>query len=280
MEVRYTTPYVSGLRWRLHEIIEGTPVQDQSGNQAIRVDQKKPGLTIEVTPYLGTVKGKTKPYEFGDGSNGLPTMADVLAGAGDVAGTWAAALDQMADIFPLLKEPPAAAKKDGLPVYLRLDSWQANLQWDGAKAVTAILGIYSDKNYADVQAYVSLVFADGATLRQREQQRDAFTAQIEQADSILSDPPTYPNWSALNHEQQQQLTKQAPLAKKSAQENLTRMSTQLVAPLSDLLSIVEVQQSVGALIAACFSGLVAADADWKDVDVATVMSKFALPDVE
>jgi len=280
MEIRYATPYVSGLRWRLHEIAEGTPVQDQSGNQAIRVDQKQPGLTIEITPYLGTVKGKTKPYEFGDGTNGLPSMASVLKAAGDVATVWAGALNQMADLFPLLKEPAAGAKKHGPPLYLRLDSWQANLQWEGAKAVTAILGLYSDPQFKSVDAYVSLVFADGTTLRQRERQREEFRSQIAQADSILAEPPSYANWDNLTAEQQQQLVKQAPLAKRSAEENLARMDTQLVAPLAQLLSLAEVQQSIGALIATCFSGLVASEPSWKDVDVATVMSKFVLPDVD
>lgn len=283
MEIRFARPYVSGLNWRLHEIAEGTPVQDPSGNVNVAVDRKQPGLLIQVTPYIGAIAAGTEQYEFkgmpavGDH---LPSMDAVLSSAGGrIAQTWADALDGMANLFPVLADPPAGAESGGLTRYLRLDAWRANTQSIGPKAVEAVLGVYRDADYKQVVNYIQLVFADGDTMRGRQSQREGFQQQIAQANSILADPPSYPNWSSLPTEEQQRLIQQAPLAKKHAEEQIARLDSQLVAPLSTLFGLPAIAASVVQLVTACYAALVANHPDWANVDVATVMQEFAFPDV-
>lgn len=281
MEIRYATPYVSGLRWVLNPLTANVPVQDAAGNQTMRPERLEPSLVVEVTPYIGTIQGKTKAYEFKAEPTDLPSVDDVLSAAGvDVAAAWAAALDTMAETFPLLKDPNPGDEANGPAYYLRLDSWMANLQWEGAKSVTAVIGIYDDVEYSEAQAYVSLVFADGDTLRQRATQKANLQAEITAANQILAEPPTYPGWSGLTAEQKADLTARAPQQRLYAQAEYDRMNAQLVAPLSTLLSDPAVLQSVGALVAATFATLKATTPEWADVDVATIMSKFTLPSVE
>lgn len=282
MEIRYTVPYVSALHWVLNDPInEAIPVKDQNGNQQSVVVKRDPGITFEVTPYLGNIPTKTISYEFKkfpeDTNNG---MDDILQAAGvDVAQIWADSLDQMAEVFPILAEPEVDAKKFGPAYFLRLDSWKANLDLATNKSVVAIIGVYDSTDFSNVTAYISLLFADGNTLRQREQELAQLQEQVNLADSILANPPTFPNWNQLTVEEKNQRIDQAPLAKKYATERINQINSQLVAPLSNLLGIPAVQQSIGALLVGLFATLKATDPEWAEVDVASIMSKFALPDI-
>lgn len=280
MEIRYTTPYVSGLNWILNDPInESVPVQDQSGQQGVTVVKRNPGLTVEVTPYLGTVPCKIKSYEFLKGSTTAPSMESVLAAAGiDVAAAWAGALDSMANIFPILKDPVVGDELSGTPVYMRLDAWKANLPWVGSKTIAAILGVYEDTNYSSPTAYVQLVFADGASLRQRESQKQEMQKQIVYAQSVLDG--TLENWANISAEEQTRMLEQAPRTISAYTDQLAVIDSQLVAPLSQLLGDVNVQQSIGALLVGTFTVLKNTSPEWVDVDVNQVMSKFALPSVE
>ena len=278
MEVRYATPYLSGLRWRLNPIKEGTPVQDAQGNQLMRIDKRDRGMTVEITPYVAGVAAQTRTYEFTETST--PSLADVLAGTGvDVAAAWQSALDAMANEFPLLQDPPPEQATVGLPYYLRLESWNAVIPQQGAKSVTAIIGLYEDEAFQRVGAYVPIVFADSATIGQRHNARASLQQQLEQAESILVDPPTYPDWDNLPGEQREQLREQAQATREQAARQIAAMDAQLVGPLGPLFADTNVQQSVGALAQAIFTVLKETQSEWSQIDVAALMSRFALPEV-
>jgi len=280
VEIRYTTPYVSGLNWVLNgPISEQVPVQDQSGQNGTVIVKREPGLTIEVTPYLGTIPCQVESYEFKKSpEDGDLDVADVLTAAGvDVAAAWAEALDSMSNIFPILKDPEAGDEKYGKKVYLRLDAWRANLQWVGPKLVAAIVGVYDSAQYTKPIAYVQLAFADGDSLRQRETQKNEMLRQIAYAETILDG--TVEGWADKTQEQKDQLTAQANQTIAAYNKQIALMDAQLVAPLADLLAMPTIQQSIGALLVGAFSTLKENHADWADVDVASVMSRFALPSV-
>lgn len=278
MEIRYTLPYVSGLNWVLNDAInEQIPVQDQSGQNGTMIVKREPGLTVEITPYLGTIPCKTESYEFKKTGDG-PLVGEVLSAAGvDVAAAWSGVLDTMANVFPILADPSVGDEKYGPGKYLRLDAWRANLQWTGAKAVAAILGVYDDLDYTKPVAYVQLVFADGDTLRQREVQKTDYQRQKAYAQTILDG--TVEGWANKTQEEKDELTVQAQRTVTAYTQQLAMMDSQLVAPLADLLSKTEIQQSIGALLVGVFSTLKKTNENWADVDVASVMSRFALPSV-
>lgn len=281
MEIRYSTPYVSGLSWILNDPIkENVPIQNESGQRQYRQVVNEPGITFEVTPYLGSVQGQTRNYQFLKGASGGKSMEDVLTAAGiDVATAWANALDQMANIFPILQDPVLGDEQYGPPYYMRLDAWRAVLPWEGNKAVVATLGLYDTATFDNVQAYIQLVFADGSTIRNRNNMITQLEDKIVWANSILSDPPTYEGWDNLPEEEKTRLTNDAEQQLNYSNMELSRLNSQLLAPLGSLLSIAEVQQSIGALLRGCFATLQATEATWADTDPDAIMSKFALPDV-
>ncbi len=280
MEVRYSVPYISGLSWVLNDPIkQNVQRQNDSGQPVTEVITTDPGLTDGITPYLGKVKGKTKIYEFKSGADSA-SMEDVLTQAGlDVAGAWAEALDKMANIFPILKDPADGDEKFGPAFYIRLDAWRANLSWEGNQVVVATLGLYDTADYKDVQAYVQLVFADGKALKNRDNQKAQLEEQKARYESILADEPTYPDWENLTEDQQTQLTTEATQNLPNIENNLAQINSQLVAPLADLFADADIQTSIGALAAGTFSVLKATDPVWADIDVASILSRFSLPDV-
>lgn len=278
MEIRYAVPYLSGLRWRLNSIKEGTPVQDAQGNQLMRIDKRDRGLTVEITPIVAGVPAQTRVYEFDESTT--PTVDEVLSSTGvDVAGTWQQALDSLAANFPILQDPPPQAAAVGLPYYLRLDSWNAVIPLKGAKSATAIIGLYEDPEFTRVGAYVPIVFADSATLEQRAEQRASFQQQIDQAQAILADPTTYPGWTEMDEATRNQMLTQTRRGLEQAQRQLSAMDAQLVGSLAPLFSDPQVKQSIGALAQAVFTALKATRPEWSEIDVVTLMSKFTLPEV-
>lgn len=280
MEIRYSTPYISGLSWVLNDPIkENVQKQNDSGQPVTEVITTDPGLTVEITPYLGKIKGKKKVYEFKSGAE-TASMEDLLALTGvDVAKKWADALDGMANIFPILKDPSEGDEKYGPPFYIRLDAWRANLDWEARKVIVATLGIYDDSEYSSVQAYQQLVFADGQALKQRDVNKKQIEDMIARYQSIVAEEPTYEGWDALPEEEKTRLTNEASQNLPSLENNLLQINSQLVAPLADLFAIEDVQISIGALAAGTFGILKQTDSLWADIDVNSILSKFALPDV-
>lgn len=280
MEVRYSVPYISGLSWVLNDPIkQNVQRQNDSGQPVTEVITTDPGLTVEITPYLGKVKGKTKVYEFKSGDD-TASMEDVLTAAGlDVAAAWASSLDKMANIFPILKDPVDGDEKFGPAFYIRLDAWRANLSWEGNQVVVATLGLYDTADFKDVQAYVQLVFADGKALKNRDGQKSQLEEQKARYDSILLDEPTYPDWDTLTEDQQTQLTTEATQNLPNIENNLAQINSQLVAPLADLFADEDIQTSIGALAVGTFSVLKVSDPVWADIDVMSIISRFSLPDV-
>ncbi|GIW89609.1 MAG: hypothetical protein KatS3mg109_0041 [Pirellulaceae bacterium] len=277
-EIRYATPYLSGLRWRLNPIKEGTPVQDAQGNQLMRIDKRDRGLTVEIIPYVAGVVAQTRVYEFNEQSQ--PTVDEVLSSTGvDVAAAWQAALDSMANEFPILQDPPPEQSAAGLPYYLRLDSWNAVLPYEGAKSVTAIIGLYEDPAFKRVGAYVPIVFADSATVEQRQSTRQSLERQRDEAEAILADPTAYPGWADLSEDDQQRVLEQARMTRDQAVRQIATMDAQLVGSLAPLFADPTVQQSIGALVQAVFMSLKESRPEWSQIDVAALMSRFALPEV-
>lgn len=281
MEIRYATPYVNSLAWVLNDPIrESVPVQNESGQPTNKIVINDPGITVEILPYLGNIPGQIKRYSFIEGADDGTSVNDVLTQAGvDVKAEWAAALDSMSNIFPILSDPQAGADAYGPPFYMRLDAWKAHLPWDDNKYIVATLGLYNNDTFDDVQAYVQLVFADGNTLRQREEQKAMLQDRIDRANNILSEPPTLEGWEDLPAEEQARLIEAANSDLPILTSELQRANAQLVAPLSDLLSKPEIQSSIFALLSGIFTVLKSTNSDYAQTDPASIMSKFVLPDV-
>lgn len=284
MEIRYTRPYLSQLRWILNPIVSQVMAEGPNGSQMPRLQTHEPGLTVEITPYLGSTNLQPQEYSFpsvlAEGQTG-PVMNDVLtASQVDVQAVWADALNSMTNHFPVLQDQDPSEAAVGLPFHLRLDVWHAVLPWTGAKRVTALLGVYETETFENVRAYLPLVFNDGDAMRQRSAAVVQLMDQLAQSDSILSDPPTYEGWDDLEEEQKTRLTNQATVTSVQAQQQLDRINAEFIAPLGDLFAMDPISSSLGALVAGIFATLKASQPMWADIDVAALMGHFALPKVD
>lgn len=289
-EVRYAIPYMSGLRLTLHEFVTAIPVVDTRGKEALARQVSKPGLAVDLTTYIGNAQGSTETIEFPGASTlpeghvpdpaDMPTMEELFTSVGvDVAAAWQTALDSMANVFPLLQDPAEGAEAYGPKRYLRLDSWIATIPANDRKSVTAVIGVYKEPECTTAEAYISLTFADGDTLRDIDQRKATHQANIDYANSILADPPTFPNWAEQTQERKDELTAQAHLALKSNSDALAELNAQLIGRLEDLLALESVSTSVGALAAGTFTALKEKRPAWSDIDVSSIMANFALPTV-
>lgn len=259
-EVRITKPWVSHVYWNLNKIKEGQTVYNQAGEPVgTRPVDVGAGLKIGITPYIGQVPLATEEYSFPAGD----ALDAVLVAAGDaeIADKWQSALSDMADEFPVLKDPTTEELDDGLPYVMRLDSWRAVFKPEGGSSVSAILGFYKPDETEIASGYQEITFADKTIRLQRKQQRDQIVENRDFAKKVLGDP-----------EESEERKEQAKIQIEQSRAQLAAFDAQLIGTMESLLALPTVAPAVGALLSGVFVTLKATSDHWKDIDLAQLMT--------
>ena len=282
-------------------------MQDNQGRQGTQLVAEPPQIQTTITGWINNQVVRQDVIVFDAEPIDTPSMSDVLDRAKvlgvDVAETWNSAFDQVAEVFPATQDQDPAAVANGPAVYLRPDAFEANLHPTQKKSITIKVGVYSDDTYTKLQTYINLMFEDGETKREREanpaqlvKAKSEITVNLNATQALLAartagtavpkiDGFTY-NEFALKQtvEELTATAKQQETELGLRVKQIAELNQVLNGELSLLLgSKTELHQSVmasvGALCTAILVTLKETNPDYMEIDVAKIMSEFAIPDI-
>lgn len=307
METRYPVPYFSSLKVALHEGRVDKAVKDEQGNQGTIAVAEKAQIRCHLTGWLNGQVVQANDYAFESNATSGPKMEDILATATslgvDVPKTLNEAFDAIAELFPQTAEQPAGSSVMGSPVYLRPDSFEANMHPTLKKSITIKVGVYDDAEFTKLMTYIHLAFEDGETKRERlaniSQLQDVLSqvqANLTAMDGLIAlkqsnstiPPDTYNEYlvsKTVAELQQLRVGVVQEIAQRQAQ--LTQLQQVLNKDLSILIGPVTAPDAtplqikfmtcVGALCTAILMTLKATTEKYKNIDVAAIMALFAPP---
>lgn len=264
-QTKVATPFVSGLTWVLHApLIEAVPVQRADGQQGLANVQKEPGLSLVLTPFIGSAKLADETYQFPVSSDSQPSVDEILAEAGqNVPAVWESAIRTFSNQFEILDDGTPPNTSQGPAYLLRLDVWKARFDPKGSSAVTAIYGVYTDENFDKPRGYVEIVFADRLTLIRRNRNLSNLAKNITSQQQVLADP-------SASAEDKETATEQLF----DLQNNLADMQSQHVGALSELYAVEGIPESIASLMVGIFSTLKTINPKYVDLDIETFIQRF------
>lgn len=308
-EIRYVKPYFSSINLVLHDGVVQVPVvNQQTGEQRLIDQQQKAQLQCNITGWINNNVARSDTFTFLKEQTEGPSMQTVLAAASqlgvDVIAAWQNAFDQIADQFPVTAEQADGSQTMGPPIYLRADAFKANLHPTQNKALEIKVGVYSDAAYQRLQCYIILSFEDGSSTRTREGNIAQLLAGVTNLNSTISllsevivaketnaempaNTPVYMTQQTVEQLTQQKVS--AEQQRDNMQKEADRLKAVVVGKLSTLLGGVagsetplqlSVKQSVGALCSAILAVLKQTNPDYANIDIAKIMSEFAIPSLD
>jgi hypothetical protein len=225
-------------------------------------------------------------------------VEDVLAAAGipTLEGLWSDAFSDSLDKFPAW----VAAPIGGVETFIRQLEWDARLSYESNKTVTVTMGVYSSDKFEEAQPERKvLTFEDGESQRQREAQVAQYTTRINDIAAMLiavdaikaaKALPDGPAKTAALAAYNPQIVNQPDLDAYRAQlvqeqtsytNEKNRLQAVKYGKISELVALPSIAGSIKSLVV---DGIVAtlkkAIPEWKNLDMALVAERFALPSVE
>lgn len=287
-ETRSAIPYISHLRLTKRPTRRWQPTgyTNRDGQDLYQQVTDLPGIEVEITPYMGTVKGPPQQFRFplkaffaealkaheaieNPSTEQLKvienlqatiartdvTWAESILLAGELptlAALWADVFSDALDEFPSWAESNSAG---GIPVELKEMQWDARFPAEGAKSIDLNVGVFNGD--ADPTVY-SLSFEDSAS----REQRLAYDAQIEAEIDRLTAAVETANGTEKT-ELETQLT-----ARENERDQRATIERGL---MSDLLSKSSVQQSLPTLLLSILGAL--KQTKWPDLDMTLVQQR-------
>lgn len=211
MESRQALPYVSHLRItkRPTRSWQPTGYTNQQGQDLYQQVTELPGIEIEVTPYLGEIKGPAQPFRFPSKKffedakaeleskdvktdqdtqaianiNATLARTDVLwcesvleaAEVESLDGLWADVFSDLLDTFPSWNE--ADNSVGGIPIEIKEMQWDARVPAVGNKSIDLKVGVFCGDKEPEVY---TLSFEDSATRSQRVAFDEQLQSRIDQ----------------------------------------------------------------------------------------------------
>lgn len=264
-EARIVTPFIRGIEWILNDSLNPNVPKKTSGAQIyFENTQVGKGLSVIINPFLADLKLPDEIYKF-EG----PDLDAVIAAAGsNVAEAWELSLNSMTNLFDVLKDPTQQEIEAGAKYYIRLDAWRALFDpYNMGSTVVAVLGCYKNKVgdvYSGISGYIELQFMDNYLKNQRNSTLANLQSQIDFANATLA-----------NEQSSDSEKSWATGIKPGLELEKARLNSQYVADLSDLISIQDVKNSVGALIIGVMSVLKATNTSYEDMNIQTFMTRFS-----
>ncbi len=290
METRSAIPYISHLRLtkRPTKRWQATGFRDpRSGDDLYQQITDLPGIEVEITPYMGNVKGPAQQFRFPlraffaealaefqgiehPTTEQLKAIANLQATLARTDVTWAEAIVEAGELPPLLDlwqsvfsdaldEFPSWEESNslgGIPIEIREMQWDARFPSDGAKSIDLKVGIFCGQ--ADPEVY-TLSFED----QQTRQQRVAYDSQVEtEITRLVAAIAAAQEDDERTQLEQQLVYRQTEQAQRAAIER---------GVMSELLSKPAVQASLPGLLLAILSAL--KQTQWPELDMALVQER-------
>lgn len=245
----YAKPYLSGLRLNLHEFVAPQQARNRLGEVVRVMGRQRPSLSVDIDLYLSKRNVGRQNYTFTDkptpsvlnSHDGLPSYADILPD--ELATTLQTEFGEVIDAnMPEYSDESAGTKDVGVAIHPRINSIQANLPSEEAKAseryIAFVVGLYEDAGFTRqiVDADFVVIFAEEAYLA-RNLGVSVDDLNPEAIAQLRSDNTCY--------------------------------------PLKSFMQRPEVGSAIGALGLAVFSTLVAKVNQYKHMDLQKLMTAFA-----
>jgi len=305
MEIRYTKPFFSSLKLVLFPGFSQVAVQDDQGRQGQQKVADKPQISTSITGWINNQIVRSDYFIYDDEST--PTKDEILEQAktlgADVVAAWNGAFDQVAELFPQTADQPAGSQVNGPAVFLRADAFEANLHPTQKKSIKIKVGVYANEDYDKVQTYLELLFVDGDTRRERDKNKAELQSAIKQIElqvdvtgQLLVARTNGTAVPVIEGFQYNEVALKQTVAELTTslkgfeaelvmrQKQIAEITKVLTGDLGTLLGSttalhLSVMNSVGALCTAILVTLKTVHPDYKNVDVAKIMSEFAIPDI-
>lgn len=288
-ETRSAIPYISHLRLTKRPTRRWQPTgyTNRDGQDLYQQVTDLPGIEVEITPYMGTVKGPAQQFRFPLKAFFEEALAVYLAiekpteeqlkvienlqatiartdvtwaesillagGLPTLLGLWEDVFSDALDEFPSWSESNSAG---GIPVELKEMQWNARLPADAPKSIDLSVGVFNGETI-DPSIY-SLSFEDVETRNQRL----AYDAQIEAAIDSLVAQVAAASGAEKTQLEQQLTARQNEQAQRAAIER---------GQMATLLSKASVQQSLPTLLMSILGVL--KQTQWPDLDMALVQQR-------
>lgn len=304
---RFVKPYFSSIKLVLFPGVTQVAVQDRDGRQGTQLVDEAPQIKTTVTGWINNQVVRQDVFVFNEEPTVSPSMSDVLDKAielgVDVSESWNSAFDKVAELFPATKDQDKGSESNGPAVYLRPDAFEANLHPTQKKSITIKVGVYSDGTYTKLQTYINLMFEDGETRREREanlaqlaRAKSEITVNLNATQALLAARtagtavPKIDGFTFNEYVLKQTVEELTVTAKQQETElglrvkQIAELNQVLNGELSLLLGSEtalhqSVMESVGALCTAILITLKETHPDYKEIDVAKIMSEFAIPNI-
>jgi hypothetical protein len=289
-ETRSAIPYISHLRLTKRPTRRWQPTgyTNRDGQDLHQQVTDLPGIEVEITPYMGTVKGPAQQFRFPlkaffedalaahqeiekPTAEQLKVIENLQATINRADITWAESillagelptLDSLwADVFSYaLDEFPSWAESSsagGIPVELKEMQWDARFPADGPKSIDLNVGVFNGD--MDPTVY-SLSFEDQGT----REQRLAYDAQIQSEIDRLTD-------AVANASGTEKVELESQLAaRKNEQEQRAKIERGL---MSSLFAKPSVSESLPVLLMSILGAL--KKTKWPNLDMALVQQRMA-----
>lgn len=221
-EVRQLLPYISAISITKRPTLvrRPSPQRMPDGSEQYEVNQELPGIKVEIVPYLGSVPGPARTYNFplksffedaleelkaipteqqgAEVQNQIAQLTKILAdpkalwveqvmiasGIDDFTSMWSDVFSVALDSFSDWKEPEQSEEIDGLPYEVKELSWNARIPFEGSKSIDLVVGIFEEEN--TIPTHHSLSFLDKQSLEARDARITQLEAAIQQREEALA----------------------------------------------------------------------------------------------
>lgn len=268
-----TSVAISGFTLNLHPVsVAGE--NPQTGQPIARSEKR--GLAVHIANYNAVNKylgdspvlfdDVETPAKPDDGHTGLVPYRELMVTDTGVD------IEEAFDValFDVVKAKwpefdPAASPGGEIPRYIRLDRVEATLplHQPADAQVQAVVGIYGLPSYKHVLAYLRIQFLGGHRLRQRQDGIDQLNAAVADAEARLA--------ASTDPTEQKQIQAQID----DWNRQLTHFAGEYVAPLTDLLAVVEIKDAVGAMSIEIWKELKAKHVSFVDLDLAAKEANYS-----
>lgn len=275
-ELMIGSPVIIGFLHAMRPFDVQVPVYSKEGRNSGTTLQAQPKqLTMTVKYSTDGIDHMKAVYKFIEEAGDLCSIDELVAKAGiDPEAVWTKAFDKARELFAATKEPSEAAKAVGISLYPRLDVVDAQIDLATTMKVTFYAGIYTSPTYTkeSMVSMLQMEFQDKKTFEFRDVELERMNQTITRLDQLIAG--THPNQAEMDAVALAESKTSAANDKRIILNQIEAHQKALIGPMSEVLSIPEVQNAFAAMGAAVFAELKAKLPEWAQIDLPTLMSFF------
>lgn len=294
-EIGSALPYISALRITKRPTRSWQPsgYQNQQGQDLYKQVNELPGIEVEITTYMGEIKGPAMQFKFPSKKFFEDALAELQAlpvkgqaeqdAIANIQATLARADVVWCETILLAGELPTLdalwedAYSDalnefekwsddnrgdgGIPLHLKEMQWNIRVPFESSKTVELAVGLFLNSTDKETDSIHRLLFEDSASSQQRTSYNNQVQQRVNEVSGQIATLPVGPSAERTQLEQQ----------KAAYESELAQRVAVDVATIGALLENVSVQTSLPALILSIIGTL--KSIHWPNLDMDLVQQR-------